>query len=167
MPEGRFDVWSGWCVEHGFEFLEADMESSVGAAEAKRLLDDYGEEEERGLGKQRLFEAISSNMWPEMKKKEIVKKEAVIPPEDESNTPAEKSEMEQMLDPEFMRIMGDPDAPDMFEKAISQAREMREHALSLPDDERREFASKMALQLMSLIGEMGSDEDDELAQETD
>ena len=37
-------------------------------------------------------------------------------------------------------------------------------ALSLPDEERREFASKMALQLMSLIGEFDDEDDDDAAE---
>ena len=55
------------------------------------------------------------------------------------------------------------DGPDKFEKALNAAREMREHALSLPDEERREFAGKMSMYLLSLMGDMDDEGEDEEA----
>lgn len=40
------------------------------------------------------------------------------------------------------------------------AREMREHALTLPDEERREFASKFALTMLALMDQLDGDEED-------
>ena len=158
MPDERFDAWSDWCVDHAIEFLETDMESSVGGRDnnVKRLLDDYGGDEERGGGKQRLLEALSQNMWPIMQKKDKV---AAVEVEEAPKKRA--GEAADMIDADLMEMMGDPDGPDAFEKAITAAREMREHALTLPDDERREFASKMALQLMSLMSDFGDDDDED------
>ena len=156
MPDARFEAWSDWCVDNGLEFLEADMESSAVAAKApKRLLDDYGSEEDRGNGKERLLEALSQNMWPKMTKKDPSIAEAPSEAAEELNASM------PVPDADLLERMASLDGPDAFEKAISSARGMRDHAMTLPDEERREFASKMALHLMQLMEDMGDDEDDE------
>lgn len=48
-----------------------------------------------------------------------------------------------------------------FENAFEQINKMREHSLSLPMEERREFASKFALQFASMLGDFEDDEDEE------
>jgi hypothetical protein len=175
LSEPRFEAWSSWCVDNGLEFMEADMESTPhGTRAARSLLEDCEEEGagERGMGKERLLEALASTMWPCLMRKE--RSEAAEEPAAPRALPAvavkpakigngakenDDSPLTGLLPPEEEEE-GDLSA-DVFERALTQAREMREHALTLPDEERREFASKMALQLLALMGGLEGDEGDE------
>jgi hypothetical protein len=181
LSEVRFEAWKNWCAEKELELLEADMESSPSSREAgaKRLLDDCDEDEEpRGRGKERLLEALSTNMWPIMHKKELKKEtEKLAEPKKVEKVAAavvvddggaasahpHRPPAGAAFDP--LSLLGgeedDVEGPDQFEKALTAAREMREHALALPDDERREFASKMTLYLMSLMGGLEDEEEGE------
>lgn len=164
------------CAEHGLELLEADMESSPARDSAgKSLLDDCSDEEPRGKGKERMLEAFLSNMWPVMKKKEV----AALPPPSTATTTTtttataaaaapglKDASPAKPFDP-LSLLEGEDgvDGPDQFERALTAAREMREHALSLPDEERREFAGKMSMYLLSLMGGLDDDDDDDGDQE--
>ncbi len=179
LSEPRFEAWSNWCVENGLEFVEADMESTPnGTRAAKSLLEDCEEGAgERGFGKERLLEALSSTMWPNLVRKERSDAAAAMaaaaparaPPAavDEQKIGNSERELKAAAERAGAGLLGpeeeeDPDlAADVFERALTQAREMREHALTLPDEERREFASKMALQLLSLMGGLEGDDDED------
>ncbi len=178
LPELRHEVWSSWCLENGLEFLEADMGSTPhGSRAAKSLLEDYGDDaEERGFGKERLLEALSSTMWPVLKKKERAEQPLPVAApvsgvEKNAGKKGEKkgNDARELAEHELMAALAaeedEPGAADVFERALTQAREMREHALSLPDEERREFASKMALQLMAMMGGLEDDNEDSDAED--
>jgi hypothetical protein len=44
---------------------------------------------------------------------------------------------------------------------IPSARQMREHAMKLPDEQRREFAGKFAMTMLALMDELDDDDDDD------
>jgi hypothetical protein len=187
MPEQRSNLWADWCLEQGFEFLEADMETSVGAAlgagrgqGATRSLLEQEAEADREQGKQRVLDALRSHMWSSMARKQhvasAVAQVAAAEHEREETTeqagdgPADDDDKQHYIDfDEYTQMVQqaekehDLQSMDAFERALNSAREMREHAMSLPDEQRKEFAAKFALQLLALMGDL--DEEDDSAEE--
>jgi hypothetical protein len=167
LSDLRYEAWCGWCAEHGLEFLEADMESTPQRGTGKSLLDDCEEDEPRGKGKDRLYEALVSNMWPVMVKKEkVIHADTTREPSSSTETFTTSTTTENRegkpFDPlSLLDIDNGVDGPDQFERALSAARDMREHALALPDEERREYAAKMSLYLMNLMGGLEDSDDEE------
>ncbi len=191
MPEQRAGLWSDWCLERGFEFVEADMETSVAAVdagrrgEARSLLEQEdlseGDAAERERGKQRLLEALHSHMWSSMTRKQQQQQQGggVRPARDDDDDDDERqaerddsdNDKQHYVDFEqYAQMIQQAEkeheltSMDAFERALGSAREMREHAMSLPDEERRELAAKFALHLLSLMDGMeGGDaaDDDE------
>jgi len=75
----KAEEWRDWCVENGFEFVVADLETN-NAVEGRTDKDKASEEatttndsssgmmREKG-GRERIVEALEANMWPHMQMK--------------------------------------------------------------------------------------------------
>ena len=182
LPEEKLNVWNEWCLERNLEFMEGDMETTIVRRGTRSLLDDT-DEEQRGQGKERLYEALTSNMWPSMQKKEVPQ---LQDREKEVETGKKASDGEEDGDgdedvthlnyidfDEYMKsVKGMEEEPaeddleklmenDPFEVALNNARQMREHMLNLPDNERRELAAKFALQMFNMMGGLEEEEEEE------
>lgn len=156
------------------------METGVRDVVPQSLLEREGEME-REHGKQRLLEALQSHMWSSMRKLA----------QEEQDTTQENKQPEALREgyvdfASYSALIRDAEEGggeddgglEAFEAALNSAREMRQHALSLPDEERRavphllffvvasrslllQIAGKFALHLLTLMEGLDDDDDDE------
>ncbi|KAJ9069714.1 hypothetical protein DSO57_1015791 [Entomophthora muscae] len=123
-----------WCIENGFEFIDLTTEDS-----------DAGDIT-------RIYEALESNIWEGLTRKEATS--VASQPHVEHLLPDHEGDLPSCEEIDFMRkrifsgIDSDP---------FSEIQRLREHALTLSDAERRVLAAKVAL---SFGDEMGSDSDE-------
>lgn len=157
-----------WSLEHGFEFIDVDMED---------LASTHLEREKDGLP--RIIEALEANMWVSMEKKGA-SAAAALPPAVPAASPDGEAAPSTLppapavndddldLDSEGLLPAKGGDAQDeeealldKFSDLVSHARQCRESAVAgqLSDAERRDKAAAFALQFSAMLDE-ADDEDD-------
>ncbi|KAJ3046231.1 hypothetical protein HDV00_000043 [Rhizophlyctis rosea] len=163
---GSIDEWEDWCVSNGVEFIDI-MQS---AADQTTSDDMLGEEQ---VGFDRIVEALESNMWDGLRRKQNPnrQREVIGNDEDEDHDAAEEhhdlfDDINDLPDSEAVRqtheqIFGrgtDDDEADGFERSLNALRGLREYGQNLPDIERRALAARVAL---SFGLELGDDSDED------
>lgn len=160
-----------WCLDHGFEYVEACDLSDISVGHDAR--------EKEGFA--RVAEAIGSTIWTSAKmhprgnavssKPAVPFVAAVVPKVDNGNT---ANIIEESSDgagddsvktkpKEFIDDTKNESAFDSFEKLMGEAKAVREEALggNLPDEVRRQRAEETAMKLVDLLGSMDLDDDDD------
>eukprot|EP00741_Cyanophora_paradoxa_P006141 tig00000944_g5954.t1 len=160
----------GWCNEHGFEYVEADLS-----------LPDAPPHELRGrTGLARIREALACNMWPDMQMKEEGNARKATRPQEllddctetQAHTEFQRSSVQATtsasepaesgtrdvgdLVPDFG--LGTGEETDELQEAFEWMRAVRERASTLNDEERRKLAEQAATRFYQMIGP-DSDED--------
>jgi len=131
-----------WCLENGFEYVEA----SVGSEELDESLTLYGDKQ----GVSRLVEVLHCHRWPGQTLKERQVRH---------HHQGEEEEEEEEAPP----TSGDPtgDLED-FESLLAKVASARDQSAQLSDEERRKNAEKM---LFKIMGHLGIEDEDEEGQE--
>ncbi|TPX51506.1 hypothetical protein SeMB42_g01086 [Synchytrium endobioticum] len=156
-----------WCIENGFEFIDADDtgESSV--------VDDPVEAARAKFGLDRVIEALESNMWDGL----VRKTPPYMGPSSNNNSrptplpstirnnisttnPNDLASLYSHVFNSFTTDLSNGDMEDNidgFEVALHQLKTLREQSRMLSDNERTEFAAKVAL---AFDKHFGTDEND-------
>eukprot|EP00127_Corallochytrium_limacisporum_P002531 Clim_evm88s128 gene=Clim_evmTU88s128 len=157
IPESTddFEHWIQWCVSNGTEFVQIDSSGvagnpSPGDGESN---DDNGFDESKGID--RLLEALEAHMWPAMNPAT-----ARAPRAHERNLNADGEEEEEMPSIGRIRELDDSEfGPDdgTFEGLLGHLSDLRAKAESMPDEQRKDFAERVAL---AFLERMDFTEDD-------
>lgn len=133
-----------WCVENDFELVECCQN------EEDQKNDDFPEK----IGFERIKEALDAHMWPNMIRKKNVSAAKTGPThkgEDSKGAAGgDKAEDEAIFN-------GNEAQLENFEELLGSIQEMKMHAQSLSDNERKEYAEKVTL---AFWRSMGLDEDE-------
>jgi len=128
-----------WCVQNTFEFVDS-------------VQNDDGEFSEK-IGFDRVKEILDTHLWPNMnrKPKEFLKGS------DKSQEEAKNLATSNDIETDEAILNGDEAQLESFEELFGKMHEMKLHAQSLPDDQRKEYAEKVTLAFWKA---MGFDEDE-------
>lgn len=122
-----------WCLENSFEFVD-----SFGCGDG-----DFPDK----VGFDRVKEILDTHLWPNM---ELKSKESV---KGNDNNTAEKKEIGGNKDQTDEAVLNGNEAQlESFEALFGQMHEMKLHAQSLPDEERKEYAEKVTLAFWRAMG---------------
>ncbi|RKO94199.1 hypothetical protein BDK51DRAFT_25629 [Blyttiomyces helicus] len=124
-----------WCVEHGVEFVDMDETPSEGGAD-----EDNGDK----VGFDRVVEALGTNMWDGMERKQggsSAKPGAFSGRENSSVLPVDIGDFEALTE-----IFGDDDEDELavFEESLRTLTSFKEHQGEMSLAERRALADKLA-----------------------
>lgn len=146
-----------WCLQKRFELIELIKPDPVDASEADFEHNKYGIE--------RIMEALHAHMWPNMilkgKPSDVEDSDTNVNEVEEqlenirlTQNPSERLQMESMLD----GIMGEENAD--FGELFSQLMAMKEHAASLPTNQRRIAAEQLVTAFWKAMGGDPSETED-------
>ncbi len=159
LDERRKDILE-WCIDNSFELVDSYQT-------------DDNEEYPEKFGFERVKEALHTHMWPNMIEKSKTSNGART--EEINCANGETScngnhEHQEAADPIQQRnnsnceaidslVDGTESEGESFEEMFAKLHEMKLHASSLPDDQRREYAEKMAIAFWKAMGQ----DDDEIS----
>eukprot|EP00128_Syssomonas_multiformis_P009340 Colp12_sorted_trinity150504_noHs@14461 len=152
---------TNWCLDHGFEYIVPEGRSTEES-------DLRGFEDKAGID--RVIEALHAHTWPNL---EMVDRSSKTTIETETEAvAAEKkpetlesllgaSETERM---DHMFFGAEPHDDDgSFESAFSHLASLRERCMNLPDEQRKDYAERVVLELARRLGwdDLGDEDDSE------
>ena len=128
-----------WCVKNSFEFVDS-------------VQNDDGEFSDK-IGFDRVREILDTHLWPNMKRKpkEFLKSSVKSQEEDNNLAKSNDNETDEAI------LNGDETQLESFEALFGKMHDMKLHAQSLPDDQRKEYAERVTLAFWKA---MGFDEDE-------
>ncbi|XP_015589932.1 alpha- and gamma-adaptin-binding protein p34 isoform X3 [Cephus cinctus] len=142
LPDGAIkDQVVEWCTLHKFELVE------FGSVDAKEVADQEDENEKHGID--RIIEALHAHAWPNMALKEKASSDVNNVGEQLGNirlANADTLHMDSILD----GIMGAENTD--FGELFGQLMAMKEHAASLPANERRIAAEQLVTAFWKAMG---------------
>jgi hypothetical protein len=160
-----FTELNEFCIEEQFELILQESTSSEDGNHAEQerhfLKDKFGSE--------RVLEALSSTMWPQMDKPSGQPATATngqdVTSKNSERKDNEEKYIEQLTDEVFKKeeVGNEEDAEkemQRFDELLNSMKHMRSMASSMPDEERKKRAAELAMSLFSMLGiEEGEDEE--------
>lgn len=146
------DKVTDWCLKNSFEFVESAPTET--GSEEDAFAEKYGIE--------RVREALDAHMWPNMKRNLNDSKTKEGAHSKTENLSAKESEYQkddvgENADEDVSAVNGNEAGLESFEELFGRMQDMKVHAQSLPDEERKKYAEKVTLEFWRA---MGLDEDE-------
>ena len=134
--EAAVERANDWCLKNSFEFVESFH------------IDTEDEDFPEKSGFERVREVLDAHLWPNMvrKPKESTNQKDMKKHQEDGCSAIKDVESDDAI------YNGNEEQLESFEELFGQMHEMKLHAQSLPDDQRKEYAEKVTLAFWRAMG---------------